>query len=214
MTPEEIAAMQADLKASKDEIAKMKTDAEAERTKLENEKKNKKVVEDDDLLAKAKKEQKDKEDAAKGDKSLEAALSFNLTVFDFVKNNKDILPSDFAKILELSGKESYDSPKQKANAIRSGLIQSFFSVQANNELLTDNQKKSLADFLKLTKNGKEEQSHSVYENVFESAFQMLKQVKKAEDKEKVKQQEGSSNSSSYKERLKQGSIEKYFGKKP
>ncbi len=214
MTPEEIAAMQADLKKNQDEVASLKKAAEDEKKKLEEEKKNKdKNKDDDDLLSKAKKEQKEKEDAAKGDKSLESALSFNLTVADFVKNNKDILPVEFTKVLELANKESYDSPKQKANAIRSGLIQSFFAVQAHVDMLTENQKKSLADFMKLTKNGKEETSDAIYHNVFEPGFEMLKQVKKTEDKMKSKQQEGGSNNQSYKDRLKQGSIDKYFGKK-
>ena len=211
MTPEEIAKMQADFKASQDEVAKMKADREAEKKALEE--KNKPAPkEDDDLLTKAKKEQEAKEALAKGDKSLESALSFNLSVGDFVKNNKDILPGDFQKVLDQANKETYESPKQKANAVRSGLIQSFFAIQAHADMLTDNQKKVLADFMKLTKNGKEEQSHSVYENVFEPSFEMLKHLKKAEDKAKVKASEGTNNSS-YKDRLAAASMKKYFGKK-
>jgi len=167
---------------------------------------------DDDLLSKAKKEQADKEAAAKGDKTLESALQFNLSVNNFVKENKDLLPEDFTKVLELSEKESYDSPKQKADAIRSGLIQSFFSIKDHNEALTENQKKSLADFMKLTKNGKEGKSHEIYENVFEPAFEMVRRLKKQEDKQKVAKSEGT-NSSSYKEKLMKGSQEKYFGKR-
>lgn len=214
MTPEEIAKMQEDLKKSQEEIAALKKEKDDEKKKAQDEldRKKKESGEGDDLLARAKKEKEEKEAAAKGDKSLESALSFNLTVADFVKNNKDILPDDFAKVLELANKESYDTPKQKANAIRSGLIQSFFSVQSHQDLLTENQKKTLADFLKLTKTGKEEKSHEVYENVFESAFEMLKHVKKAEDKAKMKASEGT-NSSSYKDKLMKGSTDKFFGKK-
>lgn len=171
-----------------------------------------KKEEEEDLLSKAKKEDAAKDAASKGDKSLESALSFNLTVSEFVKNNKDILPGDFQKVIDLSNKESYDTPKQKANAVRSGLIQSFFGVQAHVDMLTDNQKKVLADFMKLTKNGKEEQSHTVYENVFEPSFEMLKHLKKAEDKAKTKQSNGT-NTTSYKDKLAQGSMNKYFGTK-
>lgn len=212
MTPEEIAKLQSDFAASQAEVKKMKDDQDA-RVKKDDEEKNKSKKDDDDLLSKAKKEDEEKRKAQAGDKNLESALSFNLTVDEFVKNNKDLLPVEFGKVLELSKKETYDSPKQKANAIRSGLIQSFFQVQAHVDLLTENQKKSLADFLKLTKNGKEETSHTIYENVFEPGFEMLKQVKKSEDKIKAKTQESSSNSSSYKDRLRQGSMDKYFGKK-
>jgi len=215
MTEEEITKMQADLKKSQDEVAAMRLEKDAEKKKLQEEADKKKKEagnDDDDLLSKAKKEAADKEAAQKGDKTLESALQFNMSVAQFVKDNKDLLPGDFEKVLELANKESYDTPKQKANAIRSGLIQSFFSIKANEDLLTDNQKKSLADFMKLTKNGKEDNSHTIYENVFESAFQMLKQVKKAEDKAKVLKNENT-NSSSYKDKLMKGSQEKYFGKK-
>lgn len=212
MTPEEIAKMQADLKAAQDEAAALKKEKEDEKAKLELEKKNKEKNEGEDLLAKAKREKQEKEDAAKGDKTLESALSFNMSVPEFVKNNKDLLPDDFAKVLELANKETYDSPKHKANAIRSGLIQSFFAVQDHINLLTENQKKNLADFMKLTKTGKEEQSHIIFENVFESAFEMLKHVKKAEDKAKAKASEGT-NSSSYKDKLMNASKAKFFGKK-
>lgn len=211
MTPEEQAEfdkMKADNKRLSDEAAARKKaeDEAAEKKRKEEE------DEKGDLLAKAKKEKEDKENAAKGDKNLESALAFNMSVNQFVKDNKDILPDDFSKVLELAEKESYDTPKQKANAIRSGLIQSFFSVKDHNEALTENQKKSLADFMKLTKNGKEEKSHEIYENVFEPAFEMVKRLKKQEDKMKVAKSEGT-NSSSYKDKLMKGSQEKYFGKR-
>lgn len=212
MTPEEIAKLQADHAASLAEIAKMKKEKDDEKKAADDKKKKDDEDKDEDLLAKAKREKQEKEDAAKGDKGLESALSFNLTVAEFIKNNKDLIPDSFEKVLELANKETYDSPKHKANAIRSGLIQSFFEVQDHINLLTDNQKKNLADFMKLTKTGKEEQSHTIYENVFESAFQMLKQVKKAEDKAKAKASEGT-NSSSYKEKLMAASKNKFFGKK-
>lgn len=214
MTPEE----QAEFDKMKAENERLSKESAARKEKEEKEKAEKEKAEKEkkesgeDLLSKARKEKEEKEAAAKGDKTLESALQFNMSVAQFVKDNKDLLPDDFEKVLELANKETYDTPKQKANAIRSGLIQSFFSVQAHQDLLTENQKKNLADFMKLTKNGKEEQSHTVYENVFESAFQMLKQVKKAEDKAKVAKSEGT-NSSSYKEKLMKGSQEKYFGKK-
>lgn len=208
----ELDAQKAEAKKLKDQNVSLKKNNDELKSKTKTPEKKDPPKDDDDLLAKVKKEQEEKEAAAKGDKGLESALSFNLTVADFIKNNKDILPSDFEGVLNLANKESYDSPKQKANAIRSGLIQSFFNVQAHQDLLTDNQKKALADFMKLTKTGKEENSHTVYENVFESAFQMLKQVKKAEDKARVKASEGT-NSSSYKDKLVKGSREKYFGKK-
>lgn len=220
--PKTLEELEADLTKSQEEAKKSKEETAAlkksledfmEKSKAKPKEEEDKHKNEEDLLSKAKKEEEEKKKAAAGDKNLESALQFNLTVEDFVKNNKDILPEEFGKVLELSKKETYDSPKQKANAIRSGLIQSFFAVQAHIDMLTENQKKTLADFMKLTKNGKEETSHSVYENVFEPGFEMLKQIKKTEDRLKTKEREGVSNSNSYKEKLMKGSTEKYFGKK-
>ena len=46
--------------------------------------------------------------------------------------------------------------------------------------MTPGLKSNLEEYLKLTKNGKQEKAQAIYETIFEPAFEMLRRVKKAE----------------------------------
>lgn len=149
---------------------------------------------------------KDREDKAKKDsdsKSIETALTFTLKSDNFLKENESILPSDASEIFKAAESEKYDSPVQKANAIKAGLIKSFFSVQANIDTLTSSQKTSLEDYLKLSKNGKEEKAQQVFENILEPALELSKRMKKAEELQRARNGFGTSSdqAKAYKEKL-------------
>lgn len=165
---------------------------------------------DDDLVTKARK-QREASDKTKNDsKSLERALRFDMGSKDWLKQNASLLPSDINDIFETANKESYDSPIQKDSAVKAGIIQSFFSVQSNVDLLTPGLKNQLEDYLKLTKNGKEEKAQSMYDNIFEPAFEMLKRVKKAEAVQKGHNDGGDD---AYKTKLMGLSRKHYLGEK-
>jgi len=200
MTPEEIEAM----KAENEKVKKEAADLKAENEKLKTPPKTEPKKEDeDDLQTKAKKEKDEQEKGAASAKSIENAIKFNLGVSDFVKANKDILPNEVENILKVAEKENYDTAASKASAVKVGIIQSFFAVQANVDTLTAAQKIQLEDFQKLTKNGKEERASHVFENIFEPAIEMLKKIKKAEEVGKARTgfSSGSSVENDYKERL-------------
>lgn len=197
MTPEEIEAMKTENAANKAEAEKLKADIEA----LKNPKVDPK--QETDLQEKAKKEREENDKNNANSKKLENALRFNLGASEFVKNNKDILTADMEGILKAAEKENYDTAYAKANAVKVGMIGTFFSVQANVDFLTAAQKSQLEDFMKLTKNGKEDKAEHVFENIFEPAIEMLKKVKKAEELGKAKSgfSSGSSVENDYKQRL-------------
>lgn len=160
----------------------------------------------------------EREDRQKKDsdaKSLESALTFNLTSNDFLKQNESVLPKEFSEIFQVASKETYEGPIQKANAIKAAMVQSFFSQQSNVDLLTESQKVSLADYLKLTKNGKEDRAKEIYDNLFEPALSTLKRVKKAEEVSRAKfgYRDGSKGDSQYKEKLMSLSKKHYLGEK-
>lgn len=111
---------------------------------------------------------------------LEEALKFNMRAPEFLKQNESLLPKDVADIFKQADKEKFGDAIEKDSAIKSGLIQSFFAVQANVDLLTPGQKASLDDYLKLTKTGKQDKAQAIYDMVFEPAFETLKRVKRAE----------------------------------
>jgi len=160
-----------------------------------------------DLLDKAKKDRQSEDDKKNETKTLEGALQFNMHVESLVKDNEDILPSQISDILKTAGKEKYDSAIEKANALKSAIVQSFFAIESNKEALTSSQKTKLEDYLKLTKTGKEDEAGNMYENLFEPALQTLKKLKKAEElgKQRSGFSTGNKVENDYKERLMNGS---------
>lgn len=208
MTPEEIEALKTENEANKAEAAKLKADIEA----LKNPPKQEPKKEEDDLQAKAKKEKEESDKNTNNSKQIEGAIKFNLGVNDFVKNNKDILPSEVETILKVAEKENYDTATAKANAVKVGIVQSFFAIQSNLDTLTQAQKSQLEDFQKLTKNGKEDRASHVFENIFEPAIEMLKKLKKAEEVGKARSgfSSGSSVENDYKQRLMNGALKAHL----
>ncbi len=135
---------------------------------------------EDDLKKKADAQRAVDDKKSSDNKALEKAVRFSMGVESFLKTNESLLPKDVADIFKAAEKEKYDSVVEKDQAITSGIVQAFFSVQANLDLLTTSQKSALEDYLKLTKNGKQEKAREVYDNIFEPTFEMLKRIKKAE----------------------------------
>lgn len=204
-------------KGGQPDLAKQLADEKAERAKLEErlaklEGKGK-DKDDDDLEIKARKEREAKEAAAGDSKKLEEALRFSLGAKDWLKANASILPKDIEGIFNAAEKETYGSALEKDAAIKSGLIQNFFKVQANLDLLTSGPKSDLEDWLKLTKNGKEEKAQQIFKSVFEPAFEMLKRIKKAEQLNQGGHVNSSEVDAQYKERLIKKSRQHYMGEK-
>ncbi len=199
-----------------DELATIKAELDALKKEKEAWSKAKPPTEDPDLNQKVK-QQRDQDDKRSQDtKALESALTFNLTSSEFLKQNESVLPKDISDIFKAAEKETYGSAIEKSQAMKSAIIQSFFSQQSNVEYLTESQKVSLADFLKLTKNGKEEKSKDIYDNLFEPALGTLKRVKKAEELGRANSGLNSSTDAeqAYKNKLMQMGEKKFFkGKK-
>lgn len=187
-TDEEVAAMEAAHKAALDKIT---NDHKAELEKLNKGKKTKSDPDpdddddenddDDDLSDKARKEREKKEKASGREKSLEAAINFNVGSKNFLKDNEGLLPKNIESIFSAAEKETYDSAIEKANAIKAAVVSEYFSVQANHDFLTGAQKIEVDNFLKLTKNGKQEKVESVYSMIFEPTLENQRKVLKAKE---------------------------------
>ncbi len=167
---------------------------------------------DQTLNDKVKMEQEERSKRDGDSKTLESALTFNLTSAEFLKNNEAILPKDVSDILKIANQEKYESAIHKANATKAAIIQSFFSQQSNADLLTPTQQTTLADYLKLTKNGKEDKAQLIYDNLFEPAIGSLKRVKKAEELYRSKQGFSSTTDTdqAYKEKMIKLAERKFF----
>lgn len=200
-----------DLKAINERLEKLEKE-NADLKKAAGGKKDDKV-DDPDLEAKAKAAREAKEKASNDTKKIEAALKFSLGAKDFLKQNASLLPKDIEGIFEAAEKEKYDNAIEKDSAIKASLVQSFFNVQSNLDLLTLSQKSVLEDFLKLTKNGKQEKAQSIYETVFEPTFEMFKRIKKAEQLGKDGQTTASDAIQAYSDRMQKLSKKHYMGEK-
>lgn len=172
--------------------------------------KDKAKDEDPDLKARAAKEREESDKKKTDIKALENALSFNMQSKKFWDDNQALLPKQVEDIFKTADKETYDSALDKASAIKAGIVQEFFAVQDNLDLLTPGQKTALEDFLKLTKNGKQEKASGVYDQIFEPTFEMLKRLKKAQHLSKGL---GDGSDDAYKMKLMNGSKQHYLGEK-
>jgi hypothetical protein len=194
---------------------------EARLEKLEAGRKKKRVEtevdeeddEDEDLNSKAKKDRELKEQKTRDSKALESALKFSLGAKDWLKTNGSLLPKDIEGIFAAAEKETYADALEKDAAIKTGIIQSFFSIQSNMDLLTAGPKSSIEEYLKLTKNGKQEKAQAIYDTVFEPAFEMLKRIKKAEQLSKGGQANSTDGEKAYADRLMKLSKKHYLGEK-
>lgn len=193
--------------AQRDELAKLKAAPPKKDDQVDPPKKD-----DDDLEAKAAAARAAKEKGASRDRRLESAIKFDLSSKDFLKQNETLLPADVADIFSQAEKEKFEDAVEKDEAIKAGLVQAFFRVQANADLLTTGQKAMLDDYLKLTKTGKQEKAQAIYDMVFEPAFERLKAQKKAEALGRGHAQ-GSGVEDGYKKRLIDGSRKHYLGEK-
>lgn len=201
---------------SLDDFKKLQSDFAAlqallnDKKKTEEDPKDKTKKEEDDLFEKNKKEKEEAEKRSRDGKKLEGSIAFNMTLDTFTKSNKSFFGSDIDSILETAKKENYPDAISKAASIKSGMIQSFFSKQENVDLLTAGQKNKLDEYLKLTKNEKENRAIDLFEEIFEPALETMRKVKKAEDLVKAKYGYTSNTQDSYKERLMAHSKKAYF----
>lgn len=155
----------------------LKAELEKERNK------NKKKPDDDenDLIAKARREREQQQKGVNDVKHIERAVSFKSGIDEFVKKNERLLPNEVKDIVRAASKESYDTALAYEADVKSSIIQSFFSVKDNFDHLTAAQRATIDDYLKLTKNGKQDKAAEIYENIFEPVLEMARKIKRAEE---------------------------------
>jgi type IV secretory pathway VirB10-like protein len=170
---------------------------------------------DDSIRDKVIKDQQTKATRDAEGKKMEVALRFDMARDKFIEDHKSILPKEVSEIFAKADKETFESAIDKANAIRASILESFFSQQANIDLLTVSQKGQIEDFLKLTRKARDEKSEELFMNVFEPTLEMVKRIKKAEQVGKSRHPAGDASGSddAYKLKLMSGSKQRYLGEK-
>lgn len=165
------------------ELAELKAKFEAQQKELET-LKGKKPDNDPDLAGRAAKDREEKEKAEIAAKNMESAIGFVMGSTKWLETNAALLPENIKDIFAQAEKEKYGSATEKANDLKVGIVSEYFAKQSNLDLLTDAQKKKLAQFLDLTKNVKQERVNDVYESIFEPTLEMARQIKKAQELQK------------------------------
>lgn len=166
---------------------------------------------DEDLSSKARAALDKKASDNASSKEIEQAIEYNLKSKNWAQENKELLPKTIDSIFEEASKENFNSAIDKANAIKVGVVQEFFSIQENLDLLTERQKEALEDFKKLTKNEREQKVDGVFSNIFEPSFEMKRKLKRAEQ---VSKGFGDSDSTkeNFKNKMKEISEKRYLKK--
>ncbi len=172
-------AILAELKAMREENKAMKTEIEG--LKKGGSGAGGGGPDDKSLTERVEAERKLREKNKQETDKIERDISYNLGVRKFVEDHKAHLSENILDLMTEADKQKFENHAEKASTLRTEIIESFFKVQANVDILTPAQKRNLADFQKLTKDGKRQESEKVYESVFEPALEMVKRVKKAEE---------------------------------
>ncbi len=162
---------------------------------------------DSSLQDKARKEREAREAGSARDKRLTAAIAFDLKSKEFLRTNESLLPKEAGDIFAQAEKENFSDAIEKDAAIKAGVVQSFFAVQSNVDLLTPALKAQLDEYLKLTKTGKQDRAQQVYDTLFEPTLEALRRSRKAEALSKG---HGAGDDDSYKQRLIAGSRKQYL----
>lgn len=172
LTPEQIQALQTENDRIKKELEALKTKTPPNQNPPEDPNKG-------DLAEAARKKREAEEAEKKKSSTLKSALEFVIKAPEWLKTNAPLLPKTVEGLFTAADKENYGSDIEKANAIKAGIVQEFFALQSNLDLLTESQKIVVEDFKKLTHADKRERVADVYATIFEPTFEQLKRLEKA-----------------------------------
>lgn len=165
-----------------------------------------------DLAAAAKKKREDEEKAKNSEAAMTSAINFTVKAPEWLKTNAPLLPKTVAGLFEAAEKENYGTAVEKANAIKAGIVQEFFAIQTNLDLLTDSQKILVEDFKKLTHADKRDRVADVYASIFEPTFEQLRRLEKAKQV-RSGEHSPSDTEATYNRKMKELSQKHYLGEK-
>lgn len=150
--------------------------------------------EDDPLLDKISKQKKQDTDQKALAARIASATLFNDKLETFLKEYAGILPEDVNELPKTASEVDYPDAIQRANALKSSLVTSFFKEEANKKYLSESQNAKLKSWLALGKDARAEEAHQIYESIFEPAVNHARSVRQAQLKQKEDSYAGSKDS--------------------
>lgn len=177
ITDEEREAELNNLKAEKERLEKELEEAKKTKGNPPPAPQEDKTKLEEDARKKAEEEAKNKAQS----KKIENAVAFSYDITKLLSENPDILGEEIKSIIDLAAKRDYPNAIEKANELRSAILNTFFSKQANiDALVTESFKKKATEFLALTTIKRNELSEE-YWNLLELAVENIKKEKKHEE---------------------------------
>lgn len=195
-----------------DALESIKAELASLRAELAKSKPADPLIEPDDLSRKVEKDKLERDKKQGETKQIEGAVRFNTSFAEWIKTNKSLLPTSISDLQVQADKEKFNSEVEKSKEIKVGIVNQFYALQSNLDLLTEGQKKTLDDFKALTKAERELRVESIYENIFEPSFQSLKNIERAKKISKG-HAEGDDKHSDYVQKMIEMSTKKYIGVK-
>lgn len=137
---------------------------------------------DDDnngTLSEAKSALRDEQNNQESRAEMEQAIKFNLAADDYIKQNKEILPEEAQKIIEVVNAKKFSSEMEKAQEIKKALIQSFIQFEENVKNLPGSIKAQVDLFNQLTEREKSRRAGDFW-GIVEVGIECKKLARKAE----------------------------------
>jgi hypothetical protein len=130
-------------------------------------------------LNEAKNALKDEQSNQESRAEMEQAIKFNLAADDYIKQNKEILPEEAQKIIEVVNAKKFSSEAEKAQEIKKTLIQSFIQFEENIKNLPGSIKAQVDLFNQLTEREKSRRAGDFW-GIVEVGVECKKLARKAE----------------------------------
>ncbi|MDR0675554.1 MAG: hypothetical protein LBF97_00740 [Elusimicrobiota bacterium] len=139
---------------------------------------------DDDVIKKVQAEELRKIEEQKKTDRLQRTIKFNLSIDNFVETNKEFLPELTPKILQEIKNKNYSNEEELKKQIQKNLLVSFFSIQENIDVLSENKKPKILEYKALAEDEKEKQS-DIYWELLEDVVDKRQAIRKAEEVKKA-----------------------------
>lgn len=113
------------------------------------------------------------------EKAIADAARFSVSIKETITAGEGFFPDETSEIIKVNAKANFDSELDKANDLRSSLIESVFSQKKNLELMTPSAQEKVNAYLELSPKKRQEKAGEYWEYV-NTALDIHNRIAKAE----------------------------------
>jgi hypothetical protein len=115
------------------------------------------------IVQKAREELEQEKNANVALSQIQQSIKFNLSIGDFIENNKELLPEEINKVLASVNAKTFRDDNEKANSIRKNLLDSFLSQKENIDCLIPSLASRANQYNALAESEKEKRSSEFWD---------------------------------------------------